>query len=286
MEENKIVLRFKYLSVTIDIEYEVGRSNLLDTAIGFDDQLCEMDDPLEGSVELLHPTFQYVYKGKFRNLEDDGDVFKMIRRLPNKEVYTIHVGTTDDPGFLADCMLEYRMKQNGTWPPLVTLIMERNHHRMKMSWNNSSPTNQRKCNCGLPLAKLTSWTNENPGRKFLACKFYDPKTETRGCKAFEWVDNEDGTDWQRVVINQLLLDKKLMKGEINSLKRDVDDLTGQRRCLLNEVDTLQLKCKALTGDRKKLIRSSGCDNKLQVYLVVLCSVLLVVLGYLVMNKMV
>ncbi|XP_021762064.1 uncharacterized protein LOC110726848 [Chenopodium quinoa] len=153
-----------------------------------------------------------------------------------------------------------------------------------MSWNNSSPTNKKKCNCGLPLAKLTSWTRENPGRKFLACKFYDPNTETRGCKCFEWVDTEDGTDWQRDVINQLLLDKKLMKAEVNSLKRDVEDLTGQRRCMLNEVDNLKVKCKSLNGDRKMMItNSANIDNKLLVYFVVLCSVFLVILGVVVMK---
>ena len=53
---------------------------------------------------------------------------------------------------------------------------------------------QRKCDCGIPMGKLTSWTRENPGRKFRSCKFDDPKTQARGCKCFEWVDEEDGTD--------------------------------------------------------------------------------------------
>src|SRR5688572_30601422 len=114
-----------------------------------------------------------------------------------------------------------------------------------------SPSKYKKCDCGLPMARLTSWTKENPGRKFLTCKFYDPKTETRGCKSFEWVDEDDGTDWQRDVINQLIIDKKLMKSEISSLKTEVEDLNGQRRCLLNEIDNLKLKCRALNGDRKR-----------------------------------
>ncbi|XP_021716661.1 uncharacterized protein LOC110684513 [Chenopodium quinoa] len=155
-----------------------------------------------------------------------------------------------------------------------------------MSWNNTSPTNQKKCNCGLLFARLTSWTRENPGRKFKACKFYDPNTETRGCKCFEWIDTEDGTEWQRDVINNLLLDKKLMKAEVNYLKRDVDDLSGQRRCLLNEVDTLIVKCKALSGDRKKMLNGSGNpDSKLMIVVVVVWSLILV-LGCVVVNKLV
>ncbi|XP_021725633.1 uncharacterized protein LOC110692859 [Chenopodium quinoa] len=107
------------------------------------------------------------------------------------------------------------------------------------------------------MARLTSWTRENPGRKFLACKFYDPNTETRGCKCFEWVD-EDGSDWQKEVINQLILDKKLMK----------------------------VKCKALNADRKKYSgegqqNSAGCGTI--VVGVVLCFLLMFV-GALVMLK--
>ncbi|XP_021754556.1 uncharacterized protein LOC110719886 [Chenopodium quinoa] len=123
-----------------------------------------------------------------------------------------------------------------------------------MSFVSSSPPEARKCKCGVPMAKLTSWTRENPGRKFISCKFYDPITETRGCKAFEWVDQPDGTDWQTGVINNLLLDKKLLKGEVNELKREVDEISGQRRCLLNEVDNLKMRCKALNADRKRMNR--------------------------------
>ncbi|XP_021734054.1 uncharacterized protein LOC110700763 [Chenopodium quinoa] len=119
-----------------------------------------------------------------------------------------------------------------------------------MSLISSSPSKYKKCNCGIPMARLTSWTRENPGRKFLACKFYDPNTETRGCRSFEWVD-EDGSDWKKEMINQLILDKKLMKGEMNSMRREIEDLTGQRRCLSSENDNLKIKCKALNADRKK-----------------------------------
>ena len=110
-----------------------------------------------------------------------------------------------------------------------------------MSTSSLTPSKQRKCGCGVPVARLTSWTRENHGRKFLGCKFYDPITETRGCKFFEWVDHPDGTEWQREVINNLILDKKLMKGEVNDLKREVEDLHGQRRCLLNENENLKVK---------------------------------------------
>ncbi|XP_021773610.1 uncharacterized protein LOC110737581 [Chenopodium quinoa] len=130
----------------------------------------------------------------------------------------------------------------------------------EMSFTSSSPSREKKCKCGVPFAKLTSWTRENPGRKFRTCKFYDTVTESRGCKVFEWVDEPDGTAWQTEVINNLLLDKKLLKGEITDYKREVDDLGGQMRCLLNEVDNLKMKCKALNSYRKKMNREMHGRN--------------------------
>ncbi|XP_021713547.1 uncharacterized protein LOC110704855 [Chenopodium quinoa] len=148
-----------------------------------------------------------------------------------------------------------------------------------MSSLSFSPSKERKCQCGVPFARLTSWTRENPGRKFRSCKFYDPVTESRGCKSFEWIDQPDGTSWQTEVINNLLLDKKLMKGEHADLKREVDDFCGQRRCLLNEIDSLKLKCKALSSDRKKMTQEvegrKTSSMNLFVVFVVICFVGLV-----------
>ncbi|XP_021728174.1 uncharacterized protein LOC110695235 [Chenopodium quinoa] len=151
----------------------------------------------------------------------------------------------------------------------------------EMSVITSSPSREKKCKCGVPLAKLTSWTRENPGRKFRTCKFYDPVTESKGCKSFEWVDEPDGTAWQTEVINNLLLDKKLLKGEITDYKREVDDLGGQMRCLLNEVDSLKMKCKAINSDRKKMNRDlngrNGRSEQSVVYVVVGISFVMLVM---------
>ncbi|XP_056691456.1 uncharacterized protein [Spinacia oleracea] len=136
-----------------------------------------------------------------------------------------------------------------------------------MSSISFSPSKEKKCACGVPLARLTGWTRENPGRKFRSCKFYDPITETRGCKAFEWVDEPDGTAWQTKVINNLLLDKKLMKGEVSDLKREIDNLSGQRRCLLNEIDSLKVINKALSCDSKQMHMEQRA-NSLNTYVVV------------------
>ncbi|CAH9067921.1 unnamed protein product [Cuscuta europaea] len=43
------------------------------------------------------------------------------------------------------------------------------------------------CACGIPLKMLTSWTDDNPGRRFLTCSTLKGNG---GCKMFEWVDPE------------------------------------------------------------------------------------------------
>ncbi|KAK9713745.1 hypothetical protein RND81_06G048700 [Saponaria officinalis] len=90
-----------------------------------------------------------------------------------------------------------------------------------MSGTSSSNTlcNPSKCKCSVPLALLTSWTSRNPGRRFMACKF-------RFCKYFRWVDEEQ-SEWQRDVINQLLMEKKLLESENNNLRVEKSQLVEQ-----------------------------------------------------------
>ena len=57
------------------------------------------------------------------------------------------------------------------------------------------------------LCKKSSWTKENPGRRFKTCVFYDPDTNRRGCKKLKWIDEPEMADWQREVTNTLVEDK-------------------------------------------------------------------------------
>ncbi|KAH7866414.1 hypothetical protein Vadar_020174 [Vaccinium darrowii] len=43
------------------------------------------------------------------------------------------------------------------------------------------------CKCGSKAVMETSWTDDNPGRRFLGCRHF---REGRKCKFFEWVDDE------------------------------------------------------------------------------------------------
>ncbi|XP_057249390.1 uncharacterized protein LOC130590834 [Beta vulgaris subsp. vulgaris] len=114
------------------------------------------------------------------------------------------------------------------------------------------------CKCKIGVATLTSWTSDNPGRKFITCKFYDRIRKIRhGCDVWEWVD-EHQEEWQRVLINQLLLEKKLLGSDIEVLKAEVHKLEQQRMKLAKENERLVKKLKA--GSREKRGSESGRIN--------------------------
>ncbi|KAK9756584.1 hypothetical protein RND81_01G107700 [Saponaria officinalis] len=100
--------------------------------------------------------------------------------------------------------------------------------------NHSSSSNSSKmvmnCNCGIPATIKTSWTFQNPSRKFATCKFYNLESEMRGCSFFEWVD-EDMTEWQRKLINQLLNENKCLKNQLSQHK--LDDMETKKSSEVN-----------------------------------------------------
>uniref|UniRef100_A0A803N9C0 Uncharacterized protein n=1 Tax=Chenopodium quinoa TaxID=63459 RepID=A0A803N9C0_CHEQI len=77
-----------------------------------------------------------------------------------------------------------------------------------------------KCYCGIPPKIETSWTSPNPGRRFVACKFYDAMSE-----------------------------KKLMRAEIGNLKQEVCLLQDQKARLVaqNEKLSKKLRCTSMDG---------------------------------------
>ncbi|KAK4413675.1 hypothetical protein Salat_2780300 [Sesamum alatum] len=46
----------------------------------------------------------------------------------------------------------------------------------------STVTSHIECNCSQPAVIRTSWTNENPGRRFHSCRNY----KRGGCRFFQW----------------------------------------------------------------------------------------------------
>ena len=59
------------------------------------------------------------------------------------------------------------------------------------------------CHCGIHVDLKTSWSNQNPGRRFLGCKSYEFSS---ACRFFNWYD-PPLIDHSRVVLFGLL--KKL-----------------------------------------------------------------------------
>ena len=111
---------------------------------------------------------------------------------------------------------------------------------------HSTPTH---CYCGVPVAKKTSWTSTNPGRRFVVCKVYCPERGVEGCGFFDWVD-ADMVEWQRVLTNQLLLEKKLLEKEKELLKIQVCNVEDQKANLVRDLDNIKLKYKNLLTDKK------------------------------------
>ncbi|XP_074283611.1 uncharacterized protein LOC141608151 [Silene latifolia] len=98
-----------------------------------------------------------------------------------------------------------------------------------------------KCRCGVPVSLLRSWTQDNPGRRFLKGKFSNPEF-SRGCGYFSWYD-ELQMEWQKNAINQLMLEKDVLKGELMMSKGKVSHLQ-ERNKKLREANILLRQIKA------------------------------------------
>ncbi|KAK9733874.1 hypothetical protein RND81_04G098400 [Saponaria officinalis] len=96
------------------------------------------------------------------------------------------------------------------------------------------------------LCFLKSCTRDNPGRRFEDCKYYDPITKSRGCKYFKWCDRIQ-TDWQKDLINELLMEKKELENKLGKYGRDLEYLVENMGELLAEIEYLKasdcVKCK-------------------------------------------
>ncbi|XP_048493206.1 uncharacterized protein LOC125493740 [Beta vulgaris subsp. vulgaris] len=108
---------------------------------------------------------------------------------------------------------------------------------------------KRKCKCGFEVAVRTSWTNENPGRKFIACKLYNHDTGHRGCQFFEWLD-EDPLEWQRDVINTLIAEKHRFATDLSLLRGRVALIEHEKKRLTNEMERM----------KKKTEKRKGCES--------------------------
>ncbi|XP_010667071.1 uncharacterized protein LOC104884170 [Beta vulgaris subsp. vulgaris] len=137
-----------------------------------------------------------------------------------------------------------------------------------------------KCSCGVPIAKVRSWTKDNPGRWFLACKFYHPETGHRGCKFFRWV-NDEMTEWQRIVINDLVDEKKFLLDELKVVKQEMALLKGDELKVEAQFEKLKLKLKM----KKEKVKPTGTLSLgIQIGICVLVSVIASIMFVNFMNR--
>ncbi|KAK6139986.1 hypothetical protein DH2020_026260 [Rehmannia glutinosa] len=77
----------------------------------------------------------------------------------------------------------------------------------------SHTTSSIDCYCGRRVVIRTTWTDENPGRRFLSCLHYD----VGGCGYFDWED-PPMCRRSKVVIPGLLRKLNLVNGEVKKLE--------------------------------------------------------------------
>ncbi|KAK9750924.1 hypothetical protein RND81_02G229700 [Saponaria officinalis] len=130
-----------------------------------------------------------------------------------------------------------------------------------------------RCYCTVPAALQTSWTLQNPGRRFFTCKFYNPEMQFRGCNFFKWVD-ESSTNWQRKVINSLVMEKMSLKQEISEIKMKVGQYEESKYNRDREMAKLKTKCEDLSLEAMKLRKKVKIMTKIIKTLTVLVVFLL------------
>ncbi|XP_021833751.1 uncharacterized protein LOC110773532 [Prunus avium] len=103
--------------------------------------------------------------------------------------------------------------------------------RSTMSENRRFEVGPRICHCGNQCRLTTSWTDNNPGRRFWGCADYGVR---RGCAFFEWYDPQV-CERSKIVICGLL--KRLRKEEEENRKLKIEVGAGlkARRFLLASV---------------------------------------------------
>ncbi|KAK9705532.1 hypothetical protein RND81_07G064200 [Saponaria officinalis] len=149
---------------------------------------------------------------------------------------------------------------------------------MSRESGSSSGRTYSKCNCKVPLALRKSWTSENPGRRFFTCKFYNPGTNFRGCEFFKWYD-QNQCGWQRDVINELVLEKKLLSKELEIVKVENSHLEEQNNRLKEEIELLRMRTTFDDNESDERVTDSypkkALSTALYVVVVVLCIMALV-----------
>ena len=100
------------------------------------------------------------------------------------------------------------------------------------------------CKCHLPLMKLTSWTEDNPCRRFVVCpNRYKPGTKK--CKYYDWLDPELDNDWYRG--HMFEMDRLLNPSQRQELKNAI---SNQEKLVLLQDEIHHLKADLKKSEKK------------------------------------
>ncbi|KAL3844633.1 hypothetical protein ACJIZ3_002036 [Penstemon smallii] len=102
----------------------------------------------------------------------------------------------------------------------------------------------RPCVCGASVKVYTSWTKDNPGRRFLRCHV----TKGERCRYFEWVD-PPMCDRSRIIIPGLLSRVNHAQAENTRLEHETMTMNTEMQRLVNSITKLENENMAL---RRKL----------------------------------
>ncbi|OWM73028.1 hypothetical protein CDL15_Pgr001142 [Punica granatum] len=119
----------------------------------------------------------------------------------------------------------------------------------------------KECHHGVKAVMLTSWSEKNPGRKFLQWKFW----KDDDCKYFEWYDNED-TKHTKDVIRCLIKEKEGLAKELKLIKEKNEILLVKLSTFEDKLEALKLRNdnmeKEIMGMRLQLEDAKSNWNKI------------------------
>ncbi|KAJ1270019.1 hypothetical protein BS78_06G022500 [Paspalum vaginatum] len=104
------------------------------------------------------------------------------------------------------------------------------------------------CNCRMKAAKLTSWTEENPGLRYYRCRRARTGSD---CGYFEWIDGTHTSYMKKLVVDLCKMIWKLKEenGELLQQLKNVEELKRLNNDLMMENAA---KCDELNAIQKEL----------------------------------
>ncbi|GER55222.1 zinc ion binding [Striga asiatica] len=119
-----------------------------------------------------------------------------------------------------------------------------------MEWRQTAEFNvERFCRCGKKVVTRTSWSDINPGRRYISCE----KFKEGGCPYFVWIE-KPLCPRACQIIPGLLRRANKFEAEAEMLQADIHDLEVEQKQMLVKVEKLEATIKS------KRFRERLCCN--------------------------